>query len=268
MPAASKKASLSTPATTKKQQQPPNSSNTAAGEYLLDRLRILLNRLQTTTEILQHWPETQGDSAKVHADTATELIASIRKIVLGLRSVERHVNGTGPNTTRGNDGTKEGAAAAANHGSSATTNNDAVSSISKEALQAFRTSLEDKCPIPLYLLDLLDVGPQQNPFGMNPQCYARGLMKESMRQLAGLERRKRALAMLAQSIEGGMMDGVTARGTKKKEEGEDMSADDPTQQQQQQGVVDGNSNETSNNKRKRDESDEAIRSVKKIQRTD
>ena len=73
--------------------------------------------------------------------------------------------------------------------------------VSKEALEAFRTSLDDKCPIPLDLLDLLDVG---QPFGLNPQCYARGLMKESMRQLAGLERRKRALAMLAQSIELGM----------------------------------------------------------------
>ena len=102
----SKKSSSSTPDKKKssfsstspsKQQQPPNGNNIAAGKYLLERLRILLHRLQSTTEILQNWPETQaqGDSAKVHADTATDLIASIRKIVLGLRSVERHVNGTG-----------------------------------------------------------------------------------------------------------------------------------------------------------------------------
>ena len=81
--------------------------------------------------------------------------------------------------------------------------------MSKEALEAFQSSLEDKCPIPLNLLDLLDVViMQSNPFGMNPQCYARGLMKELMRQLAGSERRKRALAMLAQSIEIGMEDVV------------------------------------------------------------
>jgi hypothetical protein len=80
---------------------PANNDDTAAdaGEYLLDRLRILLSRLQTTAEILQNWPETssaqQGnDSAKVHAETSTELVASIRKIALGIRSIERHVNGT------------------------------------------------------------------------------------------------------------------------------------------------------------------------------
>ena len=38
-------------------------------------------------------------------------------------------------------------------------------SLSKEALEAFRTSLD-----PLDLLDLLDVG---QPFGLNPQCCAR-----------------------------------------------------------------------------------------------
>jgi hypothetical protein len=49
-----------------------NTSNTAAGEYLLERLRILLNRLQAATEILHKWPEAGGDSAKIHNETATE----------------------------------------------------------------------------------------------------------------------------------------------------------------------------------------------------
>ena len=81
--------------------------------------------------------------------------------------------------------------------------------MSEEALEAIRSSLENKCLIPLDLLDLLDVVTMQsNPFGMNPQCYARRLLKELMRQLAGSERRKRALAMLAQSIEIGMEDVV------------------------------------------------------------
>ncbi|KAL7442541.1 hypothetical protein ACHAXM_008437 [Skeletonema potamos] len=153
---------------------PSRNPNTAAGEYLLERLRILLNRLQASTEILQNWPEAQGDSAKIHADTATELIASIRKIVTGVRAVERHVNGTGPSP---------------------------AANIPAEALEKFRLSLDEKCPIPLDLLDLLDIG---QPFGINPLCYARGLMKEAMRQLAGLERRKNALAMLGKAIEKGL----------------------------------------------------------------
>jgi DNA-binding transcriptional LysR family regulator len=49
-----------------------STSNTAAGEYLLERLRILLNRLQNAADILQKWPEATADSAKIHADTATE----------------------------------------------------------------------------------------------------------------------------------------------------------------------------------------------------
>lgn len=162
---------------------PSTNPNTAAGEYLLERFRILLNRLQASTEILQNWPETQGDSAKIHADTATELIASIRKIVTGLRAVERHVNGTGPSQ---------------------------AANIPAEALDKFRSSLDEKCPIPLDLLDLLDIG---QPFGINPQCYARGLMKEAMRQLAGLERRKNALSMLGNAIEKGLKDRSNKDGT-------------------------------------------------------
>ncbi len=159
---------------------PSTNPNIAAGEYLLERFRILLSRLQATTEILQNWPETQGDSAKIHNDTATELIASIRKIVTGLRAVERHVNGTGPSP---------------------------AANIPAEALEKFRSSLDEKCPIPLDLLDLLDIG---QPFGINPQCYARGLMKEAMRQLAGLERRKNALTMLGSAIEKGLNERSTS----------------------------------------------------------
>ena len=175
------------------------------GDQLLERLRILLHRLQSTTEILQNWPEARGDSARVHADTCTELISAIRKIALGLRAVERHVNGTGPISAAA-------VAAAVNlndciGGGKA----DISSSVVKEkptlsSTEAFRTFLETSCPIPLDLLDMLDVGPQQNPFGLHPLCYARGLMEESLRQLARLERRRRALRMLADSIERGMND--------------------------------------------------------------
>lgn len=178
----------SPPSSTRKRQLSTTTANndgTAAdaGQYLLDRLRILLSRLQTTAEILQNWPETssalQGnDSAKVHAETYTELIASIRKIALGIRSIERHVNGT----VSGGGGTGSSSSAA--------------------AADAFRTSLEENYPIPLDLLDLLDVG--QPTFGLNPQCYARGLIVEALRQLSVLERRKRAAGMLAAFIEEGL----------------------------------------------------------------
>jgi len=194
------------------------SGSGGGGELLLERLRILLHRLQVTTEILQNWPEARGDSARVHADTCTELIASIRKIALGLRGVERHVNGTGPVSTVA---AAAAAASAVTGGANSQTGDCGVggkaltSSTMKEASslpsssssssEEFRTYLETSCPIPLDLLDLLDVGPQQNPFGLHPSCYARGLMEEALRQLARLERRRRALRMLANSIEGGMM---------------------------------------------------------------
>ena len=75
-------------------------------------------------------------------------------------------------------------------------------SASSLSTEEFRNSLERDCPVPLDLLDLLDVG--MPTFGLNPQCYARGLMVEALRQLSILERRKRALNMLANAIEGGM----------------------------------------------------------------
>jgi len=210
-------AGVSTP-TKNTSQTKHQSSNTAAGEYMLESLRILLSRLQSTTEILQTWPtETQGDnSAKVHAESCTELISSIRNIVVGLRSVECHVNGTGPSnnnntnntsTTKTEDNSSKEVATPGGERSQIQ-----LSQISNESLQSFRSSLEQKCPIPLDLLDLLDVGIQQygnkssnnNTFGINPQVYIRGLMKESKRQLCGLERRKRSLNMLATCIEVGM----------------------------------------------------------------
>jgi hypothetical protein len=134
--------------------------------------------------------------------------------------VERHVNGTGPTSTvtaatattitaganrltgvgTGGDDTNVGGGTLSSSTTSAV--KEAHSSSSSEA---FRTYLDTSCPIPLDLLDLLDVGSQQNPFGLHPSCYARGLMEESLRQLARLERRRRALRMLAASIEGGML---------------------------------------------------------------
>ena len=97
--------------------------------------------------MMQVWPETQGYSSKIHVDTATQLITSIHKIVLGLTSVERYVKANLGPLLQGGEGS--------------TTN----ISMSKAALEAFRTSFD-----PLDLLDLLDVG---QPFGLNSQCHAR-----------------------------------------------------------------------------------------------
>ena len=228
-----------------------NNNNTAAGEYLLERLRILLNRLQSTTEILHNWPETQGDSAKAHVETCSELITSIRKIVLGVRSVERHVNGTGTGLTP---------SSTCSGSSSNSSNTPQLASISPEALIAFQTSLDTKCPIPLDLLDLLDVSTTTTAtsntssiFGLNPQVYIRGLLKESIRQLAGLERRKHALNMLATSIEEGM---IAMNSSEKKEGGK----------VEEEGTTDGK--EEKNVKRKREYDKNNIEgegeSVKKI----
>lgn len=149
------------------------------------------------------------------------LIASIRKIVVAIRSLERHINGT---TSASNE---------------TITHKNQI--IPKESLTAFRSSLETKCPIPLDLLDLLDVG---NVIGMNPQIYVRGLMKESIRQLMGLERRKRGLGMLADAIEVGMKCSESEVEVKAKSN-------------EDRGKSDGL------NKRKREECDESEHVVKK-----
>ena len=183
--------------------------------------------------------------------------------------MERHVNGTGPAVAQGSSSSGE-------QGSTGSSSSSSSNAISKEALEAFRVSLEEKCPIPLDLLDLLNVGVGQ-PFGLNPQCYARGLMKESMRQLAGLERRKRALDMLAGAIEVGITESGRIEddhinhtsnndnGSKvKMEEEKEESTKVIIAKEGNDDAPDGNQAST---KRKRDEEDEA-ESAKKIARTD
>ena len=141
----------------------------------------------------------------------------------GLRAVERHVNGTGPSP---------------------------AANIPAEALEKFRSSLDEKCPIPLDLLDLLDIG---QPFGINPQCYARGLMKEALRQMAGLERRKNALAMLGSAIEKGL------------NERSSSSKDDTEEAQESESAT----KVVTVSKRKRDEEDEIdVADMSKKMRTD
>lgn len=51
--------------------------------------------------------------------------------------------------------------------------------------------------VPLDLLELMD-------YGVNPDAYARSLLHESLRQLAGLKRRKLALELLGNAVSQGM----------------------------------------------------------------
>lgn len=61
----------------------------------------------------------------------------------------------------------------------------------RKALQA--------CPVSINLLDLLDHGG-----GLNPDCFSRGLLRESLGQLKGLRRRKLALKMLGEAVNSGL----------------------------------------------------------------
>lgn len=61
-------------------------------------------------------------------------------------------------------------------------------------------SLKEKlqsCLIPMDLLELLDVN-------LNPDCFSRGLLREAVGQLSGLNRRKQALEMLGSAVQKGL----------------------------------------------------------------
>lgn len=53
--------------------------------------------------------------------------------------------------------------------------------------------------IPLDLLDMMDCAG-----GVNPDCFARGLMEEASRQLGNLQRRKTSMKVLAKTIQNGI----------------------------------------------------------------
>lgn len=55
-----------------------------------------------------------------------------------------------------------------------------------------------QCRIPLDLLDMLDSSK------VNPDCFARGLLREALGQLAGLKRRKLALELLGAAVAAGI----------------------------------------------------------------
>ena len=162
-------------------------------QSLQERLHTLLTRLSKTTEILRTWP-----SEDHHTQTTTLLIQSLHMVVEGIKQVEEKVNGA-PDDSK---------------------------STGAENGMILQAKLRQTA-IPLDLLDLMDygiidlnrnihrkggasLGVVNTPLepshftGLNPDCFARGLLRESLRQIGNMNRRKAALKMLAVSIQNGM----------------------------------------------------------------
>mmetsp|Transcript_35408 Transcript_35408/g.53582 ORF Transcript_35408/g.53582 Transcript_35408/m.53582 type:complete len:217 (+) Transcript_35408:78-728(+) len=155
---------------------------------LQDRLHTLINRLAETTEILKSWPESEGDDSTVHVETTGKLIASLHKIIHSIKSVEEKV--------KSSDGSIQ----------------------ASEADIALRKCLEES-EVPFDLLDLMD-----SANGLNPDCFARGLLREAMRQLDGLKRRKLALEMLGGAISAGLAKRERERLSEEKRKKEEESS--------------------------------------------
>jgi len=113
-------------------------------------------------------------------------------------------------------------------------------------------------PVPLDLLELMD-------YDVNPDAYARSLLHESLRQLAGLKRRKLALELLGNAVEQGM-----ARRKKSKNEGEETAAAAVPANESSASQAPGGTHRTSTSsggtgggdgggaKRKRDDNDKSL----------
>ena len=121
--------------------------------------------------MLKNWP--QADDVAVHNQRTTDLMTIINKIVESIQRVEEKVNHCGGDV--------------------------------KESDIKLRNNLRETF-VPLDLLDLMDFGD-----GLNPDCFARGLLKEAERQLAGLQRRKLCLHMLGKSISVGVAQRMNVR---------------------------------------------------------
>jgi len=130
----------------------------------------LLTCLSDATKIIKKWPSSEGDNPTIHYDTTTKLIESLHKVVQALKRVE-----------------------------------DIAFPASKDDSESDLTKRLRQCQVPLDLLDFMDYGGlSETGFGLNPDCFNRGLLKEALRQLAGLRRRKSALEILGDKIESGI----------------------------------------------------------------
>merc|ERR1712157_113914 len=138
------------------------------------------------------WPSSEGDNANIHYDTTTTLIESLQKIISSLKRVEDSVFSN----------------------SNSSTNDKSKNNQQQEQIAELRKRLQ-QCQIPVDLLDLMDCGGlSETGFGLNPECFIKGLLHEALRQLAGLRRRKNALTMLGAAI---------SKGIKQREEREQPS---------------------------------------------
>lgn len=158
---------------TSKKKSVSKSTFKDTGQSLQERLHTLLTRLSDASKILSTWPETQtgDDSISIHTKTTSKLIQAIQRTVDGIKLVEEKVN------------------------AGAYTGDDSKPSPEDIAL----TNQLRQTPVPIDLLDMMDYA-----HNVNPDCFARGLIKESMKQLGNLQRRKASMRLLAKAIDNGM----------------------------------------------------------------
>jgi hypothetical protein len=145
-----------------------SSGPTVASDNKTSLLARLHNLISTLTEATNAVKNwPSSHDDQVHYDATTNLIQSLHMVVDALKDVEDRV---------GNDG---------NH-------TKATSAVGHSILDA---------PVVVDLLDLMDYGN-----GLNPEIFIKQLIREALRQLSGLKRRKQALGMLGQAIENGLKD--------------------------------------------------------------
>lgn len=184
---------------------------------LQDRLHILLSKLTETSNILEKWPDgktqqqTSTSSTKnIHTETTTKLVDMLLQVVQALKNVEDKSL------------VQQQQSQSSSNNSSTTTPNKNHSNNSLDTTNKHKkdpdATLKKKLgeyQVPLDLLDLMDHGHENtaeqqldpyNYFGLNPECFTRGLLREALRQLSGLQRRKVALEMLGKAIQTGMDD--------------------------------------------------------------
>jgi len=153
--------------------------------------------------VVKSWPESDGTDNSIHAETTTKLIRSIEKVVDAIKLVEEKVN---PNLgDDGNGGSGGGGMSVGNVPSAtgATGNASEKEQQNRQQLQQQEDNMAlghklRQTAVPLDLLDMMDADPDA---GLNPDCFARGLLNEALRQFSNLNERKASMNMLASFVE-------------------------------------------------------------------
>lgn len=157
-----------------------SNASTPSG-ILLNRLHSLLGCLAESSKIIRKWSSSDTES---HATTTNRLIESIHRIRQAVKDVEDRSVVRLHSSQQGGDSERD--------------------VLFKQRLREYQ--------VPLDLLELMDYGHDAsqdngyNLFGLNPECFLRGLLREALRQLSGLKRRKVALEMLGNAIEEGIVE--------------------------------------------------------------